>query len=460
MRNAFLMIVALAVTAACSKVQVEWVSSTYESPWQVMETATGTDAGKVIEIDTGKTLHEIEGFGTCFNELGWASLSELTQAERDGILNELFTPAGANFTLARMPIAANDFSLDYYSYAPVADDLELKNFSVAHDEAYLIPFIMAAQAINPDLKIWASPWCPPSWMKINKHYANAASCGNGLAEDKQIPEGVDAFILDERYLDCYARYFGMFIDAYRTYGIDIHMVMPQNEPNSDQCFPACTWTPYGLAQLIRHLGPEMDKRDVEIYLGTMERADPGLWEHILKDPEAGKYIKGMGFQWAGKDALPVLHERYPDLPCYQTEQECGDGLNDWNGTMHSWDLMLHYLKNGVQGYFYWNTSLHEGGISTWGWRQNSLVVVNKEEKTFRYTPEYYLMKHFSHYVLPGAKVLDLGAEQDVIAFVNPDGSVIVNAANRGEEKQVALEVDGQTVAFTLPAGSINTFKFR
>lgn len=112
--------------------------------------------------------------------------------------------------------------------------------------------------------------------------------------------------------------------------------------------------------------------------------------------------------------------------------------------MHSWDLMLHYLKNGVQGYLYWNTSLHEGGISTWGWRQNSLVVVNKEDKAFRYTPEYYLMKHFSHYVLPGAKVLDLGTEQDVIAFVNPDGSVIVNVVNRGDEQSVAIKVDGRS----------------
>lgn len=448
----------LAIVAACAKVPVEWVSSTYETPWQVMEVSSDSASDMIIEVDTGKKLHKIEGFGTCFNELGWASLSELGQSDMEDILNELFSPEGANFTMGRMPVGANDFSLEYYSYAEKEEDFALEHFTVAHDEQYLIPFIKAAQSVNPDLKIWASPWCPPSWMKVNRHYANKASCGNGLAEDRQIPEGVDAFILDDRYLDCYARYFGKFIDAYRTYGIDVFMVMPQNEPNSDQCFPACTWTPYGLSRLISHLGPEMQKRDVSIYLGTMERADAEIWSRILNDPEAGRYVEGMGFQWAGKDALPVLHERYPDLSCYQTEQECGDGLNDWKGAMHSWDLMLHYLKNGVQSYFYWNTSLFEDGVSTWGWRQNSLVVVDRDKKTFRYTPEYYLMKHFSHYVLPGAFVLDLGEDaEDAIAFLNPDGSKVLVLTNKEQGPEtVSVKVGRRKYDFALPGLSVNT----
>lgn len=447
--------------AACNTAPVEWVSTTYDSPWEQNGQPSDILSEETLVIDTDRYLHTIEGFGTCFNELGWVSLSELTAEDRNGILKELFTPEGANFTMGRMPLAANDFSIDYYSYAPVAEDFNLDHFTVAHDESYLIPFIKAVQSLNPDIRIWATPWCPPVWMKVNRHYANKASCGNGLAEDMQIPEGVDAFILEERYLDCYARYFGKFIDEYRTYGIDVFMVMPQNEPNSDQCFPACTWTPYGLSNFIKYLGPEMDKRGVQVYLGTMERADPELWEYILKDPDAGKYIKGMGFQWAGKDALPVLHDRYPDLPCYQTEQECGDGLNDWEGTMHSWNLMLHYLKNGVQSYFYWNASLFEDGVSTWGWRQNSLVVVDKEKRTFRYTPEYYLMKHFSHYVLPGAKVLDLGSDAaDAIAFLNPDGKIVVLVANRSEsDKGLNIKINGRKSVVSVPAGSINTFVF-
>ena len=321
------------------------------------------------------------------------------------------------------------------------------------------PAIQAAKAVNPSLRIWASPWSPPEWMKVNRHYASRTAPFNGLPKDRETPEGTDAFILEPAYLQAYAQYFGKFIDAYKAEGIDIFMVMPQNEPNSDQIFPSCTWTPEGLVAFLKYLEPEMASRHVDVYLGTMERADPDLWDRILTDPDVGPSIKGMGFQWAGKDALPELHRRHPLLPCYQTEQECGDGRNDWRGAMHSWDLMKHYFGNGVQSYFYWNTSLLDGGISTWMWRQNSLVVVDKEKGTYRYSPEYYVLKHASHYVQPGARVLTLGGTySDVLGFLNPDGRTVLLLANQGDApKTVSLEgLPGRPRAVTLPAGSINT----
>ena len=452
---------ALSALMACQRApEIEWVASTFENPWQVVDAAvSGNVATETVTVDLTAVKHTIEGFGTCFNELGWASLSELSEADRAGILQDLFTPAGANFTLARMPLGANDFSVDYYSYAPVEGDFALEHFSIDRDRELLIPFIKAAQAVNPALKIWASPWCPPAWMKTNNHYACRSSRFNDLPEALQIPEGVDGFILEPAYLEAYARYFGKFIDAYRAEGIEHFMVMPQNEPNSDQPFPACTWTPEGLITFLKYLGPEMASRGVDLYLGTMERPDPEMWDKIVTDPEVGPYVKGMGFQWAGKDALPELHRRHPELPCYMTEQECGDGRNDLAGAMHSWDLMKHYIGNGVQSYFYWNTSLLEGGISTWGWRQNSLVVVDKEAKSFRYTPEYYVLKHVSHYVQPGAKVLDLGGTYDeALGFLNPDGHIVLVLANKDEAlKTVSVQgLKGAHKPFTLPAQSIST----
>jgi glucosylceramidase len=184
-----------------------------------------------------------------------------------------------------------------------------------------------------------------------------------------------------------------------------------------------------------------------------------MWDRILSDPEVGPSIKGMGFQWAGKDALPELHRRHLSLPCYQTEQECGDGRNDWSGAMHSWELMKHYFGNGVQSYFYWNTSLLDGGISTWMWRQNSLLVVDKEKGTYRYSPEYYVLKHASHYVQPGARVLTLdGTYADALGFLNPDGRIVLLLANQGDApKTVSIDgLPGRARTLTLPAGSINT----
>lgn len=394
-----------------------------------------------------------------------------------------------------MPVAANDFSRGYYSYDEVAGDFELTHFSIANDEETLIPFIQAAQRVNPDLKIWASPWCPPQWMKDNGHYACRTSkawvesslstqkrgaanvnmpvppandsplrfrmtpVDNGLDPAQQrLTERTDVFIQEERYLDAYARYFGKFIDAYQAKGIRISMVMPQNEFNSAQNFPSCLWSPSGLARFIRHLGPEMEKRGVEVYLGTIERADPALADSILRDPEAGRYVKGCGFQWAGKDALPVLHERYPEMVMMQTEQECGNGLNNWEGAMHSWELMKHYFTHGVSVYDYWNISLLEGGVSRWGWSQNSLVTVDAEARQHRFTPEAYLLKHASHYVQRGARLLKAsGNYTDRLAFLNPDGRIVLLVANQqAHAYPVTLQVGDWQTTITLSPGSIRT----
>ena len=460
MRNWVLLLGLLAAFSCQHAAKVEWVSTTFENPWQVMEAVEAdAPAEASVVVDLEAVNQAVEGFGTCFNELGWTSLSELSEADRAVILEDLFTPAGMNLTMARMPLGANDFSVDFYSYDDVPGDLALEHFSIDRDRQRLIPFISAAKAVNPALRIWASPWCPPEWMKVNRHYASRTAPFNGLPKERETPEGTDAFILEPAYLQAYAQYFGKFIDAYKSEGIDIFMVMPQNEPNSDQVFPSCTWTPEGLISFLKYLEPEMASRDVEVYLGTMERADPDLWDRILTDPEVGPSIKGMGFQWAGKDALPELHRRHPSLPCYQTEQECGDGRNDWRGAMHSWDLMKHYFGNSVQSYFYWNTSLLDGGISTWMWRQNSLVIVEKEKGTFRYSPEYYVLKHASHYVQPGARVLTLGGTYgDALGVLHPDGSTVLLLANQSDApKTVSVEgFSGRPRVVTLPAGSINT----
>ena len=108
------------------------------------------------------------------------------------------------------------------------------------------------------------------------------------------------------------------------------------------------------------------------------------------------------FNGLGKGAIKAVHEKYPELKLVQTESECGDGKNSWDYCFYTWNLMKHYLSNGTSVYMYWNISLEEDGLSHWFWRQNSLVSVDKDTKTYRYTPEYYLMKQLSHFVQPGA----------------------------------------------------------
>jgi len=120
--------------------------------------------------------------------------------------------------------------------------------------------------------------------------------------------------------------------------------------------------------------------------------------------------------------------------------------------------MKHYFNNGVSVYEYWNTSLLKGGISRWGWAQNSLVVVDAEAKTYRYSNEYYLLKHVSHFVQPGAKKLETSGEfKDVLAFLNPDKSIVVVVANQGPaEKVVNIKINDKTYSPKLAPKSFNS----
>lgn len=458
--------------ASCAfQPQAEWVTTTEEAAWVEQPEVKAASADTIPTVDvvirTDSREQKIEGFGACFNELGWLALSKLNPRVREEIMEELFFPeVGANFTLCRMPIGANDFSRDWYSYNETEGDFAMEHFTIANDRQTLIPFINNARKYQPELRIWASPWCPPSWMKHNKHYASAytgetypTKYRNGLPADRIGTEGTDMFIRDSLYLQAYALYFTRFIEAYREQGIPIYAVMPQNEFNSAQVFPSCCWTAAGLAEFVGcYLGPAMERIGVEVMFGTVERANEALVDTLLTDPACREYIRGVGFQWAGKDALPGIRQRYPQLRFYQTEQECGDGRNDWKGALYAWSLMWHYLNHGVSAYLYWNIALEEGGISRWGWAQNSLVVVDAETKTFRYTLEYYLLKHVSHYVQPGAyKLKTEGAYTNLLAFRNPDESIVLIVVNEtGEDRPVSFRVEDRIYRPMVRAYSVNT----
>ncbi|WP_156160654.1 hypothetical protein [Demequina soli] len=199
-----------------------WTCTTASSPFQERGTvALGPlTAMPSVIVETERPQQAVEGFGASFNEMGWDALALLAPDAREEVLRALFAPgAGLDLSLCRMPVGANDFSRDWYSYDETPDDLALEGFSIAHDRDTLIPFIRAAQAHRPDLRLWASPWSPPSWMKVNGHYAAALPNGlagmvdNGIRPDQVGAEGTDMMRLEEPVLAAYARYFGRFVDA-------------------------------------------------------------------------------------------------------------------------------------------------------------------------------------------------------------------------------------------------------
>ena len=442
-----------------------WIETTRDTPWQEKRAGDSTGGRKrLITISAVHPRQEIDGFGGCFNEMGWNALSSLAPDVRDTVLKDIFDPVhGAKFAICRMPVGANDYSMEWYSYDETAGDFEMNEFSIEHDRKFLIPYIKAAQKINPSLNIWASPWCPPSWMKVNDSYACVSSAKyNTLPSDKAGREMHTMFRMEEKYLNAYALYLSKFVTAYAEHGIGIYAVHVQNEPNSAQIFPSCIWEPKDLAIFIgKYLGPRFSRENAatSIWLGTIERPQTERITQILDDPEASKYIRGAGFQWAGKDAISEVHRLYPDLNLMQTETECGDGSNDWKAMEHTFALMKHYFDKGARSYMYWNMVLDETGTSRWGWMQNSMVSIDPVSRTYRYNPEFYLMKHYSYFVGAGYKNLEVrGDYEHITAFIGGNSEIVVVALNP-EEDPVDLRtmINGASIVLHLEACSLNTF---
>lgn len=456
------------ITISCNKKhEITWISTTNDSRWVEVETTGIFNTASVdgtLELFTDKKQQEVDGFGFCFNELGWDALNMMDKEMQDSVMGEFFTPdSGFNFNICRMPIGANDYAREWYSLNETPGDYEMKNFNIDRDRTILIPYIRYAMQFNPDLRVWGSPWCPPVWMKTNNHYACRPDTVNDLPEAGRGSEGKTQFIMDDRTLSAYALYFKKYIEAYRDEGINIYAVHVQNEPNSCQNFPSCIWTASDLNRFIgEYLGQELEKvyPDVELWYGTIERPYIANIDTVLQDETTRQYIDGLGFQWAGKKAIPEANEKYPDMKMMQTESECGDGSNDWDAAMYTWGLIKHYFNNGANTYLYWNPILDETGKSQWGWKQNSLISVNSKTGEPTFNPEYYIFKHVSGFVKPGARKIETSGYEDILAFENPDGKEIVILANTTDkEKRFTIKAGSKEIYPVLAAHSFHTFEF-
>jgi glucosylceramidase len=446
---------------------VKWVSTGQDKPWVANKNLHWSSAAVAgqdrVVLQPGKKLQSIDGFGACFNELGWTALQLLGDSARTAVMKSLFDPEeGMRFNICRMPVGANDYAREWYSLNDSAGDFAMEHFSIAHDSLALIPYIKGALALNKEMKIWGSPWCPPEWMKKNNHYACHPDVVNDLNPAGAGMEGSTQFIMEDKYLEAYALYFMKYVQSYRKAGIPIYAVHVQNEPHSCQNFPSCIWTAADLNRFIgQYLGPAFMQAelDAEIWYGTIERPSVENIDTVMTDPASSGYVKGVGFQWGGKLAIPLVHTKYPDLKLMQTESECGDGANDWKAAEYTWSLVKHYLTNGAGSYMYWNMILDETGKSHWGWKQNSLITINSATSAVTYNPEYYLMRHLSYYIGPGAARIETsGGYADVLAFENPDGSLVVLAANTGDEtRNLEIVVGERSVTASLSSHTFHTF---
>ncbi|MFR9649733.1 MAG: glycoside hydrolase family 30 beta sandwich domain-containing protein [Rikenellaceae bacterium] len=419
-----------------------------------------------ITIYTDQPLQVVDGVGGSFNELGWDAIQTLPSAKAQEVIDALFSAQGCNFSMCRLPIGASDYALSWYSSNESHQDFVMRDFNIDRDRYILMKYIKAALAVRPDLQLWASPWCSPSWMKINEHYSTRGgdwgnrTNGNRMAEGADVFNHATAFNMQERYLKAYALYFSKFVQAYAAEGVELFAIMPQNEIAYAPNWPSCTWRAEDFSYFIgKFLGPqfEADGIETDIWLGTINWSNPNYCETILDNDDASKYIKGVGFQWGGERALPSISKNYPHLKFMQTENRCGENENDWTSLVSSWNSMVHYFQNNSNAYLYWNMVLDKEGMSAWGWPQNSMISIDRETGDVIYNDEFYLFKHLSHFVQPGTQVLSASEGKNHLAFRLNDGSTMLLVYNPDEEaKSVTVQAGDVNITTQLQAKSINS----
>lgn len=450
-------------------------SSTDSHRWEksrVTLSATNQDAAdKMTIVYPDSVLQEVDGFGGTFTERGWDAMQSLTAEQRLTLMKELFGADGIHFAWGRTPVGGNDLSLSTYTYNDVSYDWTQRNFSIARDRYILLPMIKLAKQVRPDLKMWASPWTPPYWMKLSEHYSLKSNGINGteVGHNRMDPHywvypNVTSFKMTDGCLRSYAIYLSKYLQAYRQEGINIDILMPQNEVQWEPCWQCCTWRPQDLAIFVeKYLGPQLEADSVshtDLWLGTINYPNPQWVYDFCANQGAMKYIKGIGMQWTGMQAMPKVHERMPNIRLMQTEGICGDGDNNWADMEKSWGRIVHCFHSGASSYMQWNMVLGDDLESLFHWKQDALVIVNRKTAQLTRTPEYYLMKHFSHFIQPGSRLLKISGDSNTLAFRNQEGRIVIVCYNdTKEEKPFSIQIGGKTITTQLSPSSLNTIIF-
>jgi glucosylceramidase len=401
----------------------------------------------------------IEGFGGAFNEKGWQALSVLDEAKRREVMRRLFDPVeGLGFSICRVPIGSSDYGLERYTLNENAGDFEMEHFSIARDRRHLIPYIKEAMAVQPGLRLWASAWTPPTWMKDNRGFDSGA------------------FLDEPKVYRAYALYLLKFIRAYAAEGIRIEAVAVQNEPGTLTDYPSCDWTPVQYLTFIRdYLGPlfEAEGMETAIMLGTFNQ--PSLAAHaytVLSDPRARQRVALAGMQWFSLGFMGELKVIAPGLKVWQTETDCGNWFwlpgfdpdkpqNDIGYASFTWGKIRDWLKAGVTVYELWNMVLDYWGknIGTQReWSQNSAITVHPETREVCYTPMFGAVGSFAKFVRPGSRMVETeGPFSNALAFTDADGRVIVVLHNPNTARSdIRVRIRGAVYLVEMPPQSFTT----
>jgi len=498
----------------------------------------GVPAGTIIKIEPDSLKQTMDGIGTSFTESSAFVLAHLEPSERKEVMKKIYGEDGANFSLARTHIGACDFCVEgKYSYADQEDDVALESFSLAPDkegfssikypgivdENYdLLPMIKEAIEIKnsqtqKELRIVASAWTAPSWMKdIEDWYVKGSSENNF--------QGTGGMLKPE-YEETYADYLMKYLDSYRNEGVKIWGITPVNEPHGNNGqWESMHFTPESQNDFIkRYLGPKLQSgasADVKLLIYDQNRDGLTHWtDVILGDSETAEYVYASAVHWyestvnVYEDVFESVHAKFPQHGIIHTEgciDELGkpapEGIGDpegfqeenwfnndsfwWNDNATDWGYTApwegvkaedhpiytpvhRYARNIIvsidhwlKGWIDWNIVLDRyGGPNHAGNYCGAPIMIDTKTKEIYYTPVYYVLAQFSKTIRPGDKAVQTyksldGLDDDALhacATLNKDNVLSVQLLNTSREKIVyKLQIGDQYAEINVDANSVQT----
>ena len=483
-----MMLTLIIITSACKQeqpldVEIYETSAAGRKMTLVSDLYEGNTSTNLV-LNPSITFQTITGFGGSFTESSAYLLNKLSKENRNKILEAYFGDEGARYSLTRTHMSSCDFSLNNYTYAPVEEDMELKHFSIKEDKDDLIPMIKDAIAISKErFKIIASPWTAPPWMKDNKAYVGG----------KLLPE----------YNDAYALFFSKYLEAYKNEGIDIWAITVVNEPhgNGDN-WESMHFSPKEMTDfVVNHLGPKLEvdgKGNVNILGYDQNRAGLKEWvDEMYRDKLSSKYYNGTAIHWYEStyevfpEDLQYAHHKAPNKYLIETEGCIDAEVPKWQddawywkkeATDWGWDWapedqkylhpkyapvnryardIIGCLNNWVDGWVDWNMVLNRQGGPNWfkNWCVAPIIVDENKDEVYL-TPIYYTLMHFSRFIRPQAKIIEIENSNEnlmVTAVENSDGTIAVVLFNENTNTEsVSLELGNRTSKFRISPQSIQT----
>ena len=396
-------------------------------------------------------FQQIEGFGYTLTGGSAYLLHQMPVQNRLAILKELFGrgPNDLNVNYLRISIGASDLDATVFSYDDLQEgevDPDLIKMTIAKDQEFLIPILKEIQSIQPNLKLIASPWSPPVWMKDN-----GKSKGGHLLS---------------KYYETYAQYFVKYIQLMRAEGVQINVVTIQNEPEHGGNNPSMLMTAVEQNAFIKnHLGPAFKKQGLqtEIVIWDHNADNPNYPIQILNDSVTKSFISASAFHlYLGHEsALSKLHQAYPDKKIYFTEQ--------WTGARGSFagDFMWHMEHIVIGTMTNWSSMVLEWNLAndptygphTPGGCTECLGALTIDGSDLKRNVSFYIIGQVAPFIPAGSARIQTkssNAQIKSIGFKRPDGKKVLVALNTGKETVFTIDFEQKKYNFTLPEKSAST----